>query len=67
MRLSASKGALELCVDDDGQGVAPRPGQGSGLESIQERARLLGGSAVFSSEGPGARLRVTLPCPGGPP
>jgi signal transduction histidine kinase len=61
VRLELDQGELLLRIDDDGQGIDERHASGVGLASLQERARLLGGSAVFSSLHPGTRLEVRLP------
>jgi signal transduction histidine kinase len=53
--------ALRFEVRDDGRGLASGAPRGSGLESIAERARLLGGEASFADAGPGLRVRVTVP------
>jgi signal transduction histidine kinase len=61
VRLELDQAELVLQVDDDGQGIDENHGVGVGLASLQERARLLGGSAIFSSLHPGTRLEVRLP------
>jgi signal transduction histidine kinase len=66
VRLAASPGTLELEVADDGAGLGADAESGAGLTSIQERARLLGGSASFSERpGGGARVVVSFPLSGG--
>lgn len=63
----ASTTALQFCVADDGVGfdpAAPRPNSqgGFGLISLQERARLAGGTlAVESALGEGTRVIVDIP------
>lgn len=59
---------LHLVVQDDGQGFDPSESRqvddhgGFGLVGIQERARLLGGTAEISSApGMGTRVEVTVP------
>jgi signal transduction histidine kinase len=62
--IRADAGSLSLDIGDDGRGLGPDAKEGTGLESIHERARLLGGSAtvaVATPQGPGMRLRVVLP------
>ncbi|MBN2149410.1 MAG: hypothetical protein JW726_18625 [Anaerolineales bacterium] len=63
-------GALELCIQDNGQGFILPPAheltaQGHfGLVGIQERAALIGGQiSIQSSPGQGARICVTWPFP----
>lgn len=55
-------------VRDDGigfaTGAAPRPGQGTGLMSMRERAELIGGTATVSSVvGKGTSVEITIPLP----
>ena len=63
--LRASEGALELKVEDEGQGfdepVARRRG-GLGLTSMDERARIVGGSVhVDTAPGHGTRIFLRVP------
>lgn len=57
---------IEAVVTDDGQGFdpsAPVPPGRFGLQSMCERARLLGGNLTVASQpGSGTSVRVTLPC-----
>jgi PAS domain S-box-containing protein len=63
--LEARNDGLELRVEDHGLGFEPataRPGGSGGLAGMQERARLLGGSAfIESAPGKGTRLVAELP------
>jgi signal transduction histidine kinase len=57
---------LRLTVTDDGIGfdaeAALRDGHGFGLESMQERARTVGGTlSIWSGPGQGAEISATLP------
>jgi len=60
---------LQLTITDNGQGFEPaqvlaskNPGQGLGLRSMKERARLTGGSyALDSKRGQGTSIRVAWP------
>ena len=56
-------GHVELEVADDGVGFTPaRDATGIGLESMQDRARELGGSFSVSSQRPrGTRVEVRIP------
>ena len=57
---------LHIEIQDWGIGfVADNLGEGIfGLESIRERARLLGGNAIITSEpGKGTRVAIELPVP----
>jgi signal transduction histidine kinase len=61
--LRATRGALAMCVADDGRGFATdRPSTGIGLAGMQERVALVDGKlAIDSVPGNGTRVRVTLP------
>jgi signal transduction histidine kinase len=55
-------GALEIEVDDDGEGVDGPLAAGVGLTSVRERTEELGGRwAVASSRRHGTRVTATLP------
>lgn len=54
-------GQLTVMVRDRGQGMAPSAPRGMGLESMRERAELLGGTFAVEPAGPGLRVRATLP------
>ncbi|HEX6989671.1 MAG TPA: sensor histidine kinase, partial [Bacillota bacterium] len=59
-------GALEVAVEDDGNGLPPDPRPGVGLSSMRERAEELGGTLTLSNRSEGgvrvlARLPVQLP------
>jgi signal transduction histidine kinase len=62
---------LRLRIADDGRGFdaaarAARPDAGFGLQSMEERARALGGGLVVrSAPGAGTTIEVALPCPAG--
>jgi PAS domain S-box-containing protein len=67
--LSKSDAAIELCIHDNGQGFDPQEiglrgrAMGMGLESMQERVRLSGGSfRIQSGKGAGTTVRVAWPC-----
>lgn len=63
VRLVEADGAVELSVEDDGQGfAAERRARGFGLKIMAERARALGGELDVSSQsgrGTTVRVRVT--------
>jgi signal transduction histidine kinase len=66
LRVSASGGIVELEIRDRGLGFdrsGPGWRAGLGLASMEERARLLGGTLhVESGPGKGTTIRVSLPC-----
>ena len=68
VRLRSDGERAEITVADDGRGFEPRVVEGrsgSGLLSITERVRFLGGSMdIESNPGLGSRLRLTLPLQG---
>ena len=53
---------LTLVIRDDGQGIADGAGRGTGLDSMRERAELLGGRLEVTSR-PGAGTVVTMTIP----
>jgi len=70
VRLSATAGALQVSVKDDGLGFAPEQAangsveqrSGLGLKSMRERAEALGGTlSVTSTPGRGTTVEVILP------
>jgi signal transduction histidine kinase len=63
IRVSASAGAVELTVGDDGSGFdVDAPASGYGLVGMRERATLLGGRVdVASAPGRGTTVRAVLP------
>ncbi|MGK9253588.1 sensor histidine kinase [Paenibacillus humicus] len=66
IRWSAVPDRMELSVRDNGRGMAEcaadGPGTGSGLESMKERLKLIGGSlAVSSAPGKGTELVLAVP------
>lgn len=66
VQLTASSSAWKLEVVDDGKGFDPSAARmGTGLQSIQERARLLGGTFELRAADRGTRLEVTFPNDGG--
>ncbi len=52
---------LTVTVRDFGRGFSGGPRQGVGLESMRERAELLGGTFAIEVADPGIRVRATLP------
>lgn len=56
-----SDGKLIIHIADDGNGIETTHHSGSGLHTIQERMKLIGGSAAFLSEGGGTSVRLSLP------
>jgi signal transduction histidine kinase len=61
VKLGASGGQLRLEIRDDGVGLDDAR-SGAGLDSIRERARLIGGRIEWAGPGaPGARLEVRVP------
>jgi signal transduction histidine kinase len=59
--IRVSDGSIELTARDDGKGCAS-PAEGQGLEGMRRRLQELGGALFLDvQEGPGFRLRVTLP------
>jgi signal transduction histidine kinase len=62
--LAAERGSLRLDVEDNGVGLAGRTGaEGTGVISIRERVRALGGTVSIASAG-GVHLTVHLPLAG---
>jgi len=66
VQLRFEPGELALIVQDDGRGIdpgqTPPPDGGFGLTSMQERARLMGGTMALESEpGRGTRVEVRVP------
>src|SRR6185369_5286592 len=56
---------LEVCVDDDGRGLAGPVSEGHGLRGMRERAVALGGTLVAGPRpGGGFRVHATLPLSG---
>ena len=66
VHFTRSPRAVRVTIRDDGGGFDPRqvPGGRLGLQSMRERAAVLGGElAVCSEPGAGTRIEVTLPPP----
>ena len=64
LRLVATPEAIDLTVEDDGEGFDPSsvPEQRYGLIGINERARLVGGTMnIESGSGVGTRITVRIP------
>jgi len=64
----AVESGLEVCVEDDGLGFAPRANAGFGLSNLRDRlAAIYGGRAKMSIEdrAPGTRIRISLPLEAG--
>ncbi|MGH6623230.1 MAG: sensor histidine kinase, partial [Burkholderiaceae bacterium] len=64
VKASAADDRLEICVEDDGLGFAPRTDAGFGLSNLRDRlAAMYGGGARMSIEdrAPGTRVRISLP------
>jgi signal transduction histidine kinase len=65
VRVRRADDRIEVRVEDDGVGLAASAPAGLGLAGIEERARLLGGTArVVSGAGVGVRVEVDLPVGG---
>lgn len=59
------EGRLELTVEDDGLGFAPRADAGLGLSNLRDRLAALHGAAAYlriEDAAPGTRVRIELPC-----
>lgn len=65
LRLGLEEGDVLIVYEDDGRGLSPAAaaeGGGLGLQGMQERLRVLGGSfELASSPGEGLRVRCRLP------
>jgi signal transduction histidine kinase len=62
--ITATSGALDLTVRDDGRGLDPSCAPGVGLRSMRERVEELGGTfAVLSPSGGGTLVHARLPMP----
>ena len=61
IRMVATDGVFKIDVDDDGVGFGPTVVQGTGTETMRERAEELGGVCSIRSDGSGTRIRVILP------
>ena len=67
VRLARHGRHLELCVADNGTGLAPGPPPrtgGHGLGNMRQRATALGGEVQYEDAAPGLRVRVRLPVKG---
>jgi signal transduction histidine kinase len=57
-------GGLTLAIEDNGHGFDPaRPGSGSGVLGMRERAAELGGALLVYSDAHGTRVEARLPAP----
>ena len=55
-------GWYHICIEDDGIGMGEEKKDGHGLNSIQERMRLIGGEGTFSaSSARGVRVTLSIP------
>jgi len=63
IEIKVENGQLEITVTDDGKGfVVAKPGSGSGLRGMRERALILNGTiAVESKPGIGTIVRASIP------
>ncbi len=63
LTLTARDDVVELCVDDDGVGIAQATAGGSGLRGMQERALLVGAQVSVgpAPDGHGTRVRLRVP------
>ena len=67
--IAREKGAIQVAVEDDGQGISPEKmktlelssSPGVGIRGMRERLRQLGGSLDFQSAGRGTIVCATLP------
>ena len=59
--VSSSDESIEIAVRDNGAGVGGQASSGRGLESMDSRARQLGGELVFEETGNGCRVGLLLP------
>ncbi|MFE7615029.1 sensor histidine kinase [Streptomyces sp. NPDC057496] len=64
VRISITNGRLELEVTNPLTGTTHKPGGGSGLRGIRERAALLGGKAKTGPHGNEWRVQASLPLNG---
>jgi len=63
VRLARVDGALQVEVEDDGQGGAD-PERGSGLRGLADRVQAVGGRLdIESDRRAGTRVRATIPVP----
>ena len=61
VRLRKDNGVVRLLIADNGRGFDPSTRTAFGLSGIEQRIRLLGGTAeILSSEGSGTTITVTL-------
>jgi len=64
--LSSTAGAVRLCVEDNGRGIAAtaasvEPGNGWGTAFMRERAEALGGKLSIEDSGAGTRIIAEIP------
>jgi signal transduction histidine kinase len=63
--LTLTSKTVELAITDNGQGFRPHTTRGLGLQSIDERSRLLGGTVIIKSfPERGATVRLSIPLDG---
>jgi signal transduction histidine kinase len=56
---------LRVTITDDGRGFEPGAVRESGLRGLRDRVEALGGHVAIDSQGPGTRLKASLPTHGG--
>jgi two-component system sensor histidine kinase DesK len=54
---------LIIDITDDGKGIKDSAAAGSGLQTMQERMKLAGGTVVFIPKSKGTTVRLSLPLP----
>jgi signal transduction histidine kinase len=74
VRAATIRGTLRVEITDDGVGLdgvglegggeRAAAGSGRGLDSLRQRAAMLGGSLSIDSPGRGTRIVLAIPCPG---
>ncbi|WP_410216725.1 histidine kinase [Paracoccus sp. (in: a-proteobacteria)] len=61
IRLWTDPAHWRMILADDGRGMVPGRGEGTGLTGMRERITLLGGTLELASDGGGTRLQALLP------
>jgi signal transduction histidine kinase len=56
---------LQIAIADDGRGFEPGAVRESGLRGLRDRVEALGGHVAIDGQGPGTRLKASLPTHGG--